>query len=156
MPAPPRLLVVSTAPPVKRLPGLFLRLLDSGAELVFSTSAGPLPAELGARASITELPLQRTGAATSLLRAAADLTRYLGPGLAGARWPRTRATRRLLKLVGHPNANRIAAQAAGLELPARVQATVSTALADLERLIPADEALVDAIDRLGADAVLIG
>jgi CDP-glycerol glycerophosphotransferase (TagB/SpsB family) len=149
------LLVVSTAPPVKRLPGLFLRLLDSGADLVFATSAGTLPGELAGRASVAEVPLQRTSASTGLLRAAADLTRYLGPDLAGARWPRTRATRRLLKLAGHPNANRIAAQAADLELPTGVQAAVGKALAELERLVPADEALVEAIHRLGVDAVLI-
>ena len=51
-----------------------------------------------------------------MFRAAADLTRFLGPELAGARWPRARAARRLLKLVGHPDANGIAEQAAGFEL----------------------------------------
>ena len=36
-----------------------------------------------------------------------------------------------------------------------MQATAGRAFRDLEQLIPADEALVDAIDRLAVDAVLI-
>jgi CDP-glycerol glycerophosphotransferase (TagB/SpsB family) len=152
---PLRLLVVSSAPPVKRLPALFFELLDCGASLVFSTPAGGLPDELRERVETVELPLRPSGDSVEILRAAADLTRYLGPDLAGARWPRRRATRRLLKLVGHPDANRIAAQSADFELPAEVHATAARAFRDLEQLIPADNALVDAIDRLQADAVLI-
>jgi hypothetical protein len=151
----PRVLVVSSAPPVKRLPALYFELLDTGADLVFSTPADGLPAGLRERVATVELPLQRSGDSVQILRAAADLTRYLGPNLAGARWPRRRATRRLLKLVGHPDANRIAARAADFELPPEVQATAVDAFRDLEQLIPADEALVDAIDRLAVDAVLI-
>jgi hypothetical protein len=151
----PRLLVVSSAPPVKRLPALFFELLDAGAELVFSTPADGLPDGLRERVATVELPLQRSGDSVAILRAAADLTRYLGPELAGARWPRRRATRRLLKLVGHPDANRIAEQAADFELPAEVHATAGSAFREVEQLIPADEALVDALDRLGVDAVLI-
>jgi hypothetical protein len=152
---PPRLLVVSSPPPVKRLPALFTQLLDSGSELVFSTPPDALPEGVRERVTTVELPLQRPEDSIRLFRAAADVTRYLGPELADARWPRTRATRRLLKLVGHPDANRIARQAGDFELPAKVHATVARAFSDLERLIPADDALVDAIDRLGVDAVLL-
>ena len=151
----PRLLVVSSAPPVKRLPALYFELLDAGTDLVFSTPPDGLPEGLRDRVATVELPLQRSESAVQMLRAAADLTRYLGPELAGARWPRRRATRRLLKLVGHPDANEIAARAADFELPAVVQATAADAFRELEQLIPADEALVDAIDRLEVDAVLI-
>jgi hypothetical protein len=151
----PRLLVVSSAPPVKRLPALFFELLDTGVDLVFTTSAEGLPAGLGERVTTVELPLQRSADAVQIMRAAADLTRYLGPQLSGARWPRRRATRRLLKLVGHPDANRIAERAADFELPVEAHAAVASALRDLEQLIPADNALVDAIDPLGVDAVLI-
>jgi hypothetical protein len=151
----PRLLVVSSAPPVKRLPALYRELLDAGADLVFSTPRDGLPDSLREHVATVELPLERSGDSVQILRAAADLTRYLGPELAGARWPRRRATRRLLKLAGHSDANSIAARAADFELPVAVQSTVAGALRDLERLVPADEALVDAIDRLGIDALLI-
>jgi len=152
---PPRLLVVSSGPPVKRLPALFLELVDRGADLVFTTSPGAIPDPLLRRVSVTELPLQRMDGAVALLRAAADLTRYLGPRLREARWPRARATRRLLKLVGYPKANHIAGRSSDFQLPAEVHATVGQALRDLERVIPADDALVEAIDRLRVDAVLI-
>ena len=102
----PRLLVVSSAPPVKRLPALFLELLDSGADLVFSTPPDGLPESLRTRVATVDLPLRPPDESVAVLRAAADLARYLGPELADARWPRRRATRRLLKLVGHPDANR--------------------------------------------------
>jgi len=127
----PRLLVVSSAPPVKRLPALYFELLDAGADLVFSTPADGLPEGLRARAASVELPLQRSGDSVQILRAAADLNRYLGPRLTGARWPRRRATRRLLKLVGHPDANEIAARAADFELPAVVQATATLVTSDV-------------------------
>jgi hypothetical protein len=152
---PPRLLVVSGAPPVKRLPALFLRLLDSGAGLVFTTPADGLPEEVRERVATVDLPLVRSGDSLQILRAAADLTRYLGPELAGARWPRRRAARRLLKLVGHPDANSVAEQADDFALPEDVHRAVAGAFRDVERLIPANEALVDLIDRLGVDAMLI-
>jgi hypothetical protein len=151
----PRLLVVSSAPPVKRLPALFVELLDSGTDLVFSTPPEGLPESLRARVATVDLPLRPPDESVAVLRAAADLTRYLGPELADARWPRRRATRRLLKLVGHPDANRIAERAADFELPAGVHARLGSALRDLEQLIPANDALVEEIDRLGVDAVLI-
>jgi hypothetical protein len=152
---PARLLVVTTPPPVKRLPALFLRLLDAGAELVFATSADALPHLVRERVTTVDLPLPRAGQGVPLLRAGADLTRYLGPELAEARWPRTRATRRVLKLAGHPDANSIARRAGDFELPPEVHATVGRAFRDLEQLVPADDTLVDAIDRLAVDAVLL-
>ena len=54
-----RLLVVTSPPPVKRLPELFLALLDSGAELVFSASPEGFPAGVAEHpgASTVQLPL---------------------------------------------------------------------------------------------------
>src|SRR5262245_8293788 len=114
-PAPLRLLIVTTGPPVKRLPALYTRLLDEGVELVFSVLPERLPEVIRGRASSVELPLAR-GDSVRTLRAAADLVRFLGPRFTGARWPRSRATRRLLKLVGHPDANRIGRASVDFEL----------------------------------------
>ena len=158
--SPLRLLVVSSPPPVKRLPGLFLALLDAGVELVFAGSAGPLPDVIATheRVSTVALPLERTDApagSIAMFRAAADLTRFLGPGLRGARYPRARAARRLLKLAKHPDANGIAKQAAGFHLEPTTHDRAGRAFREVERLLPADPALEAAMAAVGADAVLL-
>jgi hypothetical protein len=156
---PLRLLVVSSPPPLKRLPELYLGLLDSGAELVFAGKPEDVPEPIRTAGGRTvELPLVRgdeDAAAVRLLRAAADLNRYLGPELADARWPRTRATRRLLKLAGYPHANRISREAADFRLPDSVQARLRDLFRGLEGRLAPPPGLETAVAELELDAVLL-
>src|SRR5262245_50715090 len=136
-----RLLVVTSPPPVKRLPELFLQLLDSGTELVLATSPGAVPEAVRDHplASVVELPLQRTGTdrdAVRIVRALADLVRFFGPALHDARWPRRRALRRVLQLAGHRKSRAIAKRAVDYELPAEVCVRVGVAFRELERAVP--------------------
>ncbi|HEY7603048.1 MAG TPA: hypothetical protein VH760_02215 [Gaiellaceae bacterium] len=153
-----RLLVVASAPQVRRLPELYLELLGRDAELVFSTDA--LPSSLGSRPSVTtaSLPLEREGAdaaAVGLLRTAADLVRFLDPELEHGAWPRRRAARRLLKLAGHRRSRAIAQSTSELRLSPETHARLRGGLRQLERLIPPQDELVEAIGALDVDAVLL-
>jgi hypothetical protein len=156
---PLRLLVVSSPPPLKRLPELYLGLLESGVELVFAAAPDDVPEAIRAAGAHTvELPLRRgdeDAAAVQLLRAGADLVRYLGPELAGARWPRMRATRRLLKLARYPKANRISREAANFRLPDPVQAGLRRVFRELERELPPPADLETAMAGLAADGVVL-
>src|SRR5438477_6441061 len=154
---PLRLLVVTSGPPVKRLPELFLMLLDEGIELVFSGTEA-LPPEVAARASTKELGLERTeseAGAVELFRAAADLVRFLAPGLEHARWPRRRALRRLLLRAGVPSSRAAARQWADVGLPAEVCGRLRESFRELERVLPPESRLEEEIGGLGVDAVLI-
>jgi hypothetical protein len=145
---------------VKRLPDLFLQLLDSGVELVFAAPTDRFPELVRdhARASTVELPLLRQwpdGDGVRLFRALADLVRFLGPAFHDARWPRRRALRRVLQLAGHRQSRAISKQAVDVELPAEVCGRVGGALRALEQQIPPDPELEAAVGALGVDAVLL-
>jgi len=155
-----RLLVVTSPPPVKRLPELFLRLLDADTELVFATSPGSIPEVVAEHplASMVELPLQRTGSdhdAIRIVRALADLVRFFGPAFHDARWPRRRALRRVLQLAGHRKSRVISKRAVDYELPAEVCARVGDAFGELERAIPPEPELELSVAGLDVDAVLV-
>jgi hypothetical protein len=156
---PLRLLVATTPLPIGRLTDVLSALLDSDTELVFSvaTELLPEPIRVHRGASSAELPLARTGAeaeAVALLRAAADLTRFLSTDLKGGRWPRKRTLRRLIKLAGLPNSQTLR-QAAQRELPGNVADELGRALRQVERLLPAERQLEEAVAELGVDAILI-
>ncbi len=157
---PLRLLVVSTPPPVKRLPALFAGLLDAGVELVFSLPPDGLPARIRQhpRASATTLPLERpgeAGQAIRLLRAAADFTRFLDPALEAGQWPRRRAARRVLKLAGHRQSRALAPRTAELRLPAEAFAQLRAAFRSIERLLPPERDLEQAVAGLDVDGILL-
>jgi hypothetical protein len=157
---PLRLLVVSGGPQIKRLPELYLQLLGDGVELVFSAAPESLPETVRAHpsASAATLPLERTGAdaaAVGLLRAAADLTRFLDPELEHGGWPRRRAARRLLQLAGYRDSRAIARSAAELRLAPETYARLRASFRTLERLLPPHRELAEAIGALDVDAVLL-
>ena len=158
---PLRLLVVTTsAPPVSRVPELFHRLLDAGIELVFALPGDGVPQTLLDRggARTVELPLERTGAggyAVTVFRAAADLVRFLHPDLERAQWPRLRAIRRILKLTRHRGATEHAREWSHLQLPRDVSARLGEALCAVERLLPPDPELEEAIGHVRPDAILL-
>jgi len=162
-PSGARILVLSAPALVRNVPDVFKELLNAGAQVIFSgkqVEKLKIPNEIltHPRASIAELPLRRTGDARrsiTILRTAADLTRFLSPDVDGGNWPRMRISRRLLKLLRHPDYEALAAKAAGLRLPRTTHAQVSSAFRDLEHLQPAPPGLVEAIDRLGVDVVLL-
>jgi hypothetical protein len=154
-----RLLVATTPLPVGRLTDVLSALLDSGTELVFSVAPELLPEPIRAHrgASSAELPLVRTGPeaeAVALLRAAADLTRFLSSDQNGGRWPRKRTLRRLLKLAGLPNTETLR-QAVQRGLPGDVAGELGRALGEVERLLPAERQLEEAVAELGVDAILV-
>ncbi len=145
---------------MKRLPDLFLQLLDSGVELVFaaSTAGFPAPVRNHPLASAVELPLERQeadGDGVRLFRALADLVRFLGPAFHDARWPRRRAVRRVLQLAGHGQSRAISKQSAEVELPAEVCSRVGAMFRELEQRIPPERELEIAVDALGVDAVFV-
>jgi hypothetical protein len=145
---------------VKRLPDLFLQLLDSGVELVFATPTDSLPGVVGDHPGLSavEMPLERggpEGEGVRLFRALADVIRFLGPSFDDARWPRRRAVRRVLQLAGHRNSRAISKQAVDFGLPAEVCARVGRALRDLEQRIPPTPELEAAVAALGVDAVFL-
>ncbi len=145
---------------MKRLPDLFLQLLDSGVELVFATPTDSLPGVVGDHPGLSavELPLERRGPdgeGVRLFRALADVIRFLGPSFHDARWPRRRAVRRVLQLAGHRNSRAISKQAVDFGLPAEVCARVGRALRDLEQRIPPTPELEAAVGALGVDAVFL-
>jgi hypothetical protein len=145
---------------VKRLPDLFLQLLDSGVELAFAGPTDRLPGLVGDHPGLSavELPLERhglDGEGVRLFRALADLVRFLGPSFHDARWPRRRAFRRVLQLAGHRSSRAISKQAVDVGLPAEVCSRVGGALRDLEQRIPPTPELEAAVDALGVDAVFL-
>jgi hypothetical protein len=145
---------------VKRLPELFLQLLDSGTELVFAAEADALPEPVREhpRASVVDLPLERRGRdreAVRLCRALADLVRFLGPGFHDARWPRRRALRRVLQLAGHRKSRAIAKRAVEYELPSDVCIRMGAAFRELERAVPPEPGLEETVAELDVDAVLV-
>jgi hypothetical protein len=156
-----RLLVVTSAPPLKRVPEPFLLLLDSGVELVFALPGGTLPGDFRTHplASSVELPVERRGPearAVALFRAAADLSRFLDPTLAHAHWPRRRALRRVLMLGGLAKSRALTREVApGLQLPPTVSSRVRVTFRELERLLPAPPELEQAVAELGVSAVLL-
>jgi CDP-glycerol glycerophosphotransferase (TagB/SpsB family)/putative heme iron utilization protein len=155
-----RLLVVSSPPTRKRLPELFLQLLDAGVELVFAASDKDLPVAIRdhPHASTVELPLERKGpeaGAVALFRAAGDLVRFLGPDLEKAPRPRIRAIRRIFKLTGKEHATGAAQQWADLQFPPELCGELRRAFRDIERLLPPERPLDEAVAHLGVDAVLI-
>jgi hypothetical protein len=157
---PLRLLVVSGGPQVKRLPELYLQLLGDGAELVFSAAPESLPETVRAHpsASVTTLPLERTGAdaaAVGIFRAAADLTRFLDPELEHGGWPRRRAARRLLRLAGYRDSRASARSASELRLAPETYARLRASFRTFERLLPPPHELAEAIGALDVDAVLL-
>ena len=156
---PVRLLVATTPLPAQRLADVLSALLDSGVELVFSVAPESLPEAIRAhpRATSAEPPLTRTGSeaeAVALLRAAADLVRFLNPDLEGGRWPRKRTLRRLLDLTGIPN-SRPLREAAERRLPAAVATALGSALREVERLLPPPRELEGGVAGIGVDGVLI-
>ena len=160
---PPRILVVSPPALIRKVPEVFEALFEADADVIFSGKHAEklkLPDEILAhpRASAVELPLVRTGEAADgvvVLRALADLVRFLRADLEDGTWPRIRAARRLLKLVQHPGWRTLAPQAAQLRAPPEVQARLSSAFRSIERLLPPPSSLAAAIDALDVDAVLL-
>jgi hypothetical protein len=107
---------------------------------------------------VVELPLERTGPdhdAIRIVRALADLVRFFGPAFHDARWPRRRALRRVLQLAGHRKSRVIAKRAVEYELPAEVCARVGDAVGELERAVPPEPELKQAVAGLDVDAVLV-
>jgi hypothetical protein len=157
---PLRLLVVTSPPPAKRLPELFLSLLDAQVELLFAVPAKALPEAVRKHPGVAtvDLPFERedpVARAVWLLRAAADLVRFLSPDLRHAAWPRRRSLRRVLQLAGLPRTRQAARELAGLELRSDLCARLAGAFRDVERLIPPPPALTEAVGRLDVDGVLL-
>jgi len=159
----PRILVVSPPALIRKVPDIFEAFFEADADVIFSgkrVEKLKLPDEILAnpRASAVALPLVRTGGTAegvTLLRALADLTRFLRADLEDAPWPRLKAARRLLKLARHPEFRELAPLAAQLRVPADVQARLSSAFRNIEDLLPPPPDLAAAIDSLGVDAVLL-
>jgi hypothetical protein len=157
-------ILVLTAPElIRSIPDVVHQLVAAGVEVIFS---GPkvktlrIPDEILAhpRASVFELPLRRTGDAgksVGVLRAMADLTRFLSSDLHDASWRRVLVARRLLKLLGHPEYDAVAQEAADLQLPRDVHELLSATFREVERLLPPPSGLDEAIERLEVDAVLL-
>ena len=148
---------------MQSLPEVFTALLDSGTEVIFSGQgvkriqrtvdrlAHPL-------ASAVALPFRRTGpdaAAVKLFRTMCDLTLFFNPELRDAYWARARAADRLVRASGHSDAGSASDAIAKLELPAESYATLSAMFELLERSIPPEAGLVQAIDALGVDGILL-
>ncbi len=155
-----RLLVVTAAPPLKRLPELFLGLLDAGTELVLSVPPDNLPASIGSHPGVTALalPLERSGPdrrPVALVRAAADLNRFLHPALARARLPRRRALRRFLRLAGASWSPAVAEAVEGLDLPGELCERLASLFHELEELIPPEPGLEQAVAGLDVDGILL-
>ena len=118
----------------------------------------PAPVREHPRASFVELPLERRApdrSAVELVRALADLVRFLGPGFDDARWPRRRAFRRVLQLAGHRKSRAIAKRAVDYELSAEACRRLGDAFRELERAVPPEPELEQAVAGLDVDAVLV-
>jgi hypothetical protein len=155
-----RLLVTGTPKLVARFPDLLARLLDDGAELVFTCPPQKLSAELRAhpRSSTVSLPLERTGPdadAIAVFRTAAHVVRFLGPELESARWPRERVSRRLASLLGSPWTRDQVGLSRSLQLPSDVTERLAASFRALEHELPLEDELVRAAAAIGADAVLV-
>jgi hypothetical protein len=155
-----RLLVATTPLPVRRLTEALEALLDRGAELVFSVRPEQLPDEIRQhpRAVTTHLSVARVGPpadAVAVLRAVADLVRFLGADeRRRGRWPRRRALRRLLKLAGLESSRELR-EATDTGIPDEVVNELMQVLREVERLVPAEQSLRDEVAALGVDGVLI-
>jgi hypothetical protein len=147
---------------VQSLPEVFAALLDSGTEVIFSGQGVKRIQRTVDRlghplASAVALPLRRTGpdaAAVKLFRTMCDLTLFLNPELKDAHWARARAADRFLKASGHSDASASDA-IARLELPAESYAALTAMFELLERSLPPEAGLVQAIDALGVDGILL-
>jgi hypothetical protein len=159
----PRILVVSPHGLVRNIPDVFTELLSAGAELVFSgrrVDRLRIPREIREHANVTlaQLPLveeRDAPAGAQVVRALRDALRFLDSQLEDAAWPRERAVRRFLKLVGHPDWKAATRELTAVRLPHEVCATLESALRGIERALPPSDALVDAAGELEPDALLL-
>jgi hypothetical protein len=158
-----RLIVVSPRAHVQALPEVFEALLGSGTELVFCGQgvkniqrtierfADPLT-------SAVKLPLRRSAAdapAVKRFRTLSDLAFLLNPELRDAGWARTRAAYRFLTASGYPADHATVESITQRELPATAFGNLFEMFERLERSIPPEPALVEAIDALEVDGIFM-
>jgi hypothetical protein len=157
-----QVLVVSPRGLLPYVPDVFSALLDQGAELVFAAKTKrvdrvKLPDRIleHAHASVVHVPLRRKGAdaaAVEAFRILCDFVRFLDPALDGGTWPRTRIERRLRTLTKQPELGLLARPEA---LPHGTYLALREALSGIERLVPAEPALEEAMGGLELDGVLL-
>jgi hypothetical protein len=160
---PRRLLVVSPRAHVQSLPEVFVALLDSGTEVVFSGIGvkkiqRTIDRFAHPSASAVALPLRRRAAdspAVKRFRSLCDLMFFFNPELRDARWARRRAAYRFLTASDQPGANTAADSLSELELPAEAYVALFEMCERLERFIPPEPELVQAIDALGVDGIFL-
>jgi len=160
----PRMVVISWPPAlVSTLPDVFVELVDRGAELVFAAKRSErirIPHSLDAHRRVRGcvLPLRRGRAnrgGIELFRFLCDLGWALTPALDDAPLTRRRAARQVLKLLNHPDADKLAPRVGDVELPPRVIQSLNAALSDVERMLPTVPGLEDAIAGLDPDAIFL-
>jgi hypothetical protein len=127
---------------------------------VFSTPKEALPPAIRDHPGVSaaELPLERSGPdadSIELFRAVTDVVRFLRPDLEHARWPRTRAIRRVLYLAGVQKSRRAASGLAHAQLPREVCDRLGDTFRRVERQLPPEPALANAVEELDVDAMLV-
>ena len=140
------------------LEDVFYGLLDAGVELVFALQGDSLPDAISTEQAVAtvDLPLARSGPeadGVQILRAAADLARFLAPQNGAGERPRQRAVDRLLQLAAIPDGSTV--RTVIERLPPSVAVKLDRGLRELERILPPPTELERDIAELGIDGMLL-